>query len=84
VTDWQPAAYDTVARARRAQRAVNDLGAGRPTFSTAAEEAFADLREILAAWNDGPAEYHEYMKAKLRREWPTLARAIDVAVSHRA
>ena len=73
-------------RARAAQQAVDDLGVGRPTFTTAAEEAFADLRDILTAWTDaGPvAEFHQYMKAKLRREWPTLARAIDVAASHRA
>lgn len=35
--------------------------------------------DVLAAWLDaGPApSYHRAAQAKLRREWPTLARAIE-------
>lgn len=48
--------------------------------------AIDDLRDIMAAWNEaGPVpDFHAYMKSKLHREWPVLARALDVAASHRA
>lgn len=39
------------------------------------------LEAIQSAWLDaGPVpEYHEHMKYKLRRDWPTLADALDEA-----
>lgn len=37
------------------------------------------LEEVSSAWNDpGPAPgYHRKMQAKLRKEWPVLAAALD-------
>lgn len=39
------------------------------------------LKAVHSAWTvAGPVpEYHEHMKFKLRRDWPTLADALDKA-----
>lgn len=43
------------------------------------QEKIDAVGEVAAAWTDpGPIEtHHEYMKAKLRHEWPALAKALD-------
>ena len=48
-------------------------------------ERLAALDLILQAWdNPGPqAGYHREWQGRLRREWPTLARAIESAPRER-
>lgn len=43
----------------------------------------AEVLAVLDAWTDpGPMpRYHREMQAKLRREWPVLARALDAATA---
>ena len=38
------------------------------------------MSDVVKAWTDpGPMPgYHRYMQAKLRKEWPVLAEALDV------
>ena len=39
----------------------------------------ADVQAVVAAWTNPGINppYHRRAQAKLRREWPTLARALD-------
>ena len=41
------------------------------------------MSDVVKAWTDpGPMPgYHRYMQAKLRKEWPVLAEALDVLAS---
>ena len=42
-------------------------------------EPVGNVQKVFDAWEvPGPSPgYHEHMKGKLRREWPTLAAALD-------
>jgi hypothetical protein len=65
---------------KRLRKASDDLYIFRKTRSDI-RSAEARLSAIHSAWNDaGPVpDYHEHMKNKLRRDWPTLAGALDEA-----
>jgi len=65
---------------KRLRKAAEDLYIHRRTRSDIAN-AEARLAAIQSAWLDaGPVpDYHEHMKNKLRRDWPTLAGALDEA-----
>lgn len=54
----------------------DEEGVANPEKYTYTEE---DVTRILDAWNrPGPVTwYHEDAKRRLRREWPTLANALD-------
>lgn len=45
------------------------------------KDAAVRLEAVQDAWTDaGPVpDYHEHMQYKLRRDWPTLADALDKA-----
>ena len=65
---------------KRLRKASEDLYIFRKTRSDI-RNAEARLAAIQGAWMDaGPVpDYHEHMKNKLRRDWPTLAEALDKA-----
>lgn len=65
---------------KRLRKAAGELYIHRRTRHTIGWSA-DQLEAILDAWNDaGPMpDYHEHMKFKLRRDWPTLADALDEA-----
>lgn len=65
---------------KKLREASEDLYIHRRTRAYLANAA-GRLEAIEAAWLDaGPQpDYHEHMKNKLRRDWPTLADALDEA-----
>lgn len=65
---------------KRLRKASGELYIHRRTRS-AISNAEARLAVIQNAWVDaGPMpDYHEHMKNKLRRDWPTLVDALDEA-----
>lgn len=65
---------------KRLRKASEDLYIHRKTRGDI-RSAEARLAAIHSAWTDaGPMpDYHEHMKTKLRREWPTLGDALDQA-----
>lgn len=65
---------------KRLRKHAGELYIHRRTRRTI-EVAADHLEAITGAWtNAGPMpDYHEHMKNKLRRDWPTLADALDEA-----
>lgn len=65
---------------KRLRKASDDLYIHRKTRGDI-RSAEARLAAIHSAWMDaGPMpDYHEHMKAKLRRDWPVLGKALDEA-----
>ena len=66
-----------VAKLRKASEEMYIHRRTRHTLRASADH----LKAIQDAWVDaGPVpEYHEHMQNKLRRDWPTLANALDEA-----
>lgn len=65
---------------KRLRKAAGELYIHRRTRG-AIGDAVGRLEGIQAAWLDeGPVPaYHEHMQFKLRRDWPSLANALDEA-----
>lgn len=65
---------------KRLRKASGELYIHRRTRS-AIDNAVGRLESVQSAWLDAGSvpDYHEHMKNKLRREWPTLADTLDEA-----
>jgi hypothetical protein len=65
---------------KKLREASEDLYIYRKTRSVI-RSAATRLEAVESAWLDAGEQtaYHEHMKNKLRRDWPTLATALDEA-----